>query len=137
MPQLVSSVDTETAIRHTLINEGYDLSSRRKNGETGVDILAIKDNEAFYIEVIGFKSSAPARAKDFFEVFFRAISRIQDGAKRCVICVPDRMKLGLPQRARQYGIAWKRIGNAFPELEIWLIDTENMSYRKTKWNDWK
>jgi hypothetical protein len=132
----VSNHDTEICLRTILSNEGYQLSPMRNHGETGVDIIAKKDNEKLHFEVIGYKSRGPTRAKDFYEVFFRAISRLKDGAVRCVIAMPNFAERGLPARANQYGIAWKRIGKAFPEIEIWLVDIENQIYRQTKWNDW-
>jgi len=70
------------------------------------------------------------------QAFFRAVSRIEDGATRCIIALPSRWANGLPQRARQYGKAWLRIGQAFPELEIWLVDTKARTYATTKWSDW-
>ena len=136
MGQIIKNEDVEKRLRDMLEAEDYALSKLRNWGETGVDILATKDGETFHIEVIGYKSSGPARAKDFYEVFFRAVSRLNDGAAHCVIALPKQFKTGLPQRARQHGIAWKRIGDAFPELEIWLIDVENKTYKKTGWESW-
>jgi hypothetical protein len=135
MPK-VRNDDTENCLRTILLNEGYQLNPMRSYGETGVDIIAEKDDKKLHIEVIGYKSSGPARAKDFYEVFFRSISRLKDGAKRCVIAMPSLAEKGLPARAKQYGIAWQRIGDTFPELEIWLVDIKNQSYTQTKWNDW-
>lgn len=136
MPSLITNADAESSLRRTLSTQGFSLSSERSHGETGVDIVATRGKECFHIEVIGHKASGPARAKDFYEAFFRAISRVKDGASRCVIALPKRAQRGLPARARQYGVAWARIGDAFPELKIWLIDTENDSYQSTSWNDW-
>lgn len=137
MAQLISNVDAERCLRACLEAEGYKLSSPRKNGETGVDLIAQKGNKRHYIEVIGFKKSPPARSKDFYEIFFRAVSRLKDGAKSIVIALPERFGNGLNQRASQYGEAWKRIGDAFPELEIWLVNCEQpYSYKRTTWNKW-
>lgn len=86
--------------------------------------------------LIAYKSSGPARAKDFYEVFFRAISRIDDGATGCVIAIAAQAEIGLPARARQHGSSWKRIGQAFPELKIWLVDGRAKTVRKTGWGDW-
>ena len=55
--------------------------------------------------------------------------------KHVVIALPERFRRGLPQRVQQYGIAWQRIGTAFPELEIWFVDIENNKLEKTKWSD--
>jgi len=136
MPSIVTSEAVEKALREFLAGDGYSLNKPRSYGETGTDILAKKDNEKIHVEVIGYKSSGPARAKDFFESFFRAISRIKDGARKCVIAVPSQHSVGLPARAKQYGEAWTRIGDAFPELEIWLVDTQARSCTATRWNDW-
>ena len=125
---------TETCLRECLKKEGYTVSRRRGMGETGVDILAKKDGEEYHIEVIGFKKSPPQRTKDFCVVFFGAISRLKDGAKKIVIAVPERFGNGLNQRASHYGEGWGRIGNTFPELEIWLVNCEKpYSYKKSKW----
>lgn len=135
MPSLIKSQTVERALRAALRAGGYEVSRARANGETGVDILATRRGRQLHIEVIAFKSSGPARSRDFMQSFFRAISRIKDGAKKCVIALPARWERGLPQRARQYGTAWRRIGRAFPELEIWLVDSKG-SYSVTKWNAW-
>jgi hypothetical protein len=136
MPSVITTQQIEGCLRDVLTKEGYKLSQPRGFGETGVDIKAEMENETLFIEVIGYKSSPPARAKDFFQSFFRAISRLKEGAKRVVIAQPARAGHGLPARARQYGQAWERLGKAFPELEIWLIDIESQTYKRTSWNDW-
>jgi hypothetical protein len=132
----VKNEDVEKSLRERLEAEGYTLSEPRDHGETGVDILATKDEEAFHIEVIGYKSTGPARAKDFYQVFFRSVSRLNDGATHCIIALPKQFERGLPQRAKQHRIGWKRIGDVFPELEIWLIDVEDKTYKKTGWRSW-
>jgi Restriction endonuclease len=136
MPSIITSSTTERTLRSLLRREGYRLSKTRLNGETGVDVLATRAGNNIHIEVIGFKSSAPARSRDFMQSFFRAVSRIQDGASRCVIALPQRWKTGLPQRAKHYGTAWQRMGRAFPELEIWLVDSARRTYSTSRWNDW-
>ena len=136
MAAKVENKDTEKCLRELLILEGYELNKPRSFGENGVDIFAKRDGEILHIEVTGYKSSGPARAKDFYEIFFRTISRLNDGATNCIIALPKQAELGLPQRSKQHGIAWKRIGIAFPELEIWLVDVENRYYEKTGWVEW-
>jgi hypothetical protein len=136
MASIVTNQATETTLRSLLKRQGFSLSAVRRNGENGVDILAVCGRSKLFIEVIGHKSSPPARAKDFYESFFRAISRIRDGAQKCVIAMPSHAARGLPARARQYGEAWTRIGTSFPELEIWLVDTHNQSFVRTHWNKW-
>ena len=132
----IANQDAEAVLRSCLQVEGYNLSPLRLNGETGVDVLATKGDKEFHIEVIGFKDSPPARSKDFYEAFFRAISRLKLGAGLIVIALPARFGQGLNQRADWYGPAWERLGIAFPELEIWLIQMNPPSYTRTTWREW-
>ena len=143
MGSKVKNEDAEKCLRELLTAEGYKLQNDpKKQGENGVDILAKKGGETFHIEVIGYKSTTAARSKDFCEVFFKAVSRLEDsrleeGATHCVIALPKQFETGLPQRVKNHYTAWKRIGNAFPELEIWLVWVEeNKICKKRGWNDW-
>ena len=136
MAAVVTSREVETAVRHVLAERGYELSMVRIHGETGADIIATKGDDIVHIEAIAFKSSPPARAKDFYESFFRAVSRLTLTKSACAIALPARFGMGLHQRARAIGIAWQRIGTAFPELEIWLVDTEKGSIKQTAWSSW-
>lgn len=88
------------------------------------------------MECIGFQDNPPLRSKQFYEAFSRAISRIADGADWCVMALPERFGRGMDQRARHYGEAWQRIGRAFSELEIWLVDMERATYERCRWNGW-
>ena len=136
MPAVVSNSEVEDCLRSLLEVEGFGLSSRRSHGQTSVDIKATRGEEVYYIESIGYKESGAARAKDFYEAFFRAVSRLKDGAKHCVIALSARAEVGLPARAKQHGVAWLRIADAFPELEIWLVNTSSRMYKRTSWREW-
>jgi len=132
-----SGEQIESVLRILLSKRGYELLNKpRAHGETGADIIARKGDVQVLIECIGFQEVAPLRSKQFYEVFFRAISRLKDGATRCVIALPIRFKRGMNQRANHYGEAWKRIGDAFPELEIWFVNVKGNTYEEHKWNDW-
>jgi len=98
--------------------------------------VAQKGNDILHIEAIAFKESPPARSKDFYEVFFRAVSRLEVGATQSIIALPARFGVGLRQRAKALGCAWVRIGAAFPELSIWLVDLTDESIKRTSWNSW-
>ena len=127
----------ESVLRRLLSQRGYELlNNPRAHGETGADIIARKGGVQLFIECIGFQEVAPLRSKQFYEVFFRAISRLKDGATRCVIALPVRFKRGMNQRANHYGEAWKRIGDAFPELEIWFVNVKGNTDEEHKWNYW-
>ena len=90
MSTTVKNKEAEAVLRIILEKEGFVQSRVLKNGETGVDIYAQKNEKKYYIEVIGFKKSAPTRSRDFYEVFFRAISRLKDGADYLIIALPKR-----------------------------------------------
>lgn len=132
----VSNSEVETCLRRCLEAEGYSLSPRRAFGEQGVDIVARKGSDEFHIEVIGYKPQGAMRAKDFFEAFFKSVARLDQGAKRCVIAQATNAKVGLPARAAQRRTAWLRIADAFPELELWFVDTEAGRYERTTWKEW-
>ncbi len=132
----ISNADVEAALRAQLSAEGYALSALRQQGETGVDIVARRGTEVIHIECIGYKSSGPARAFDFYQSFFRIVSRLNDGAKRLVIAQAAQAEVGLPARAKQHRVAWERIGDGFPELELWLVSVDGLPRKETHWNDW-
>ena len=132
----VSNSDVEDCLRQLLNSDGYSLSPERSHGQTGVDIVASRGPETYHIEVIGYKKVGPERAKDFYEGFFRAVSRLDDGATHCVLALSHPAEIGLPTRAKQHRVAWIRIAEAFPELEVWLVDTEKQDYRSTTWLTW-
>ena len=43
---------------------------------------------------------------------------------------------GLPVRAQRHRVAWLRIADAFPELEIWLVNVDEHKYKSTTWREW-
>ena len=135
MQHPVKNSECEACLRKLLINEGYKLSPRLGNGELGVDIIATNGSIQYYIEVIGYKKAGPTRSKDFYEVFFRVISRLNDGAKRLVIALPIQYRVGFRSRVKQYRVGWERIGNVFPELDIWFVDIDNQVFEQSTWNE--
>ena len=127
----------EKSLRSQLRINGYKLlSDPKKNGETGEDLIAEKDNRITVFEIIGYKTNGPARSLDFYQVFFRAISRIDkfENAK-IVIALCSNFQRGMKQRTDQYGSSWIKIGNAFPEIEVWFVKDEEIN--ASSWNDLK
>lgn len=126
---------TENALRAHISNRnGWQIEDDgpRKNGENGADVIATDSSSVFLIEVIGYKKTGPARSKDFYEVFWRAISRLEldlnespaiNSSKelKLVIALPEQFLRGIRQRTKRYHTAWKRIAQAFPELEVWFV----------------
>ena len=133
----ITNSETETSLRDMLKKEGYKLSSKKGLGKLGSDIKAAKDNEDWYIEVVGFEESSLETVKDFYEAFFQSISRLNNkGSKHIIIAMPEQYRKILPIRAKMYKNAWKRIAQVFPELEIWLVDIDNKKYQRTAWIYW-
>ena len=133
--------DAEIQLRTILKTEsGWSVLNAPKNiGENGADVLAAKDETLYFIEVIGYKSSGPARSKDFFEGFWRSISRLEEAktigkapkhhAIKLVLAIPANFKRGMEQRHSKYSTAWSRIALAFPELELWYISDSTLDRR--------
>ena len=136
MKRTVESNKVDKTLRELLKDRGYQLNKPRKNGEWGADIIALKNETILYFEVIGHKADPKARTADFYTVFFRALARLNDGAKKCIIAVPVLSKKSIMNRVNYIRTAWKKISEAFPELEIWLVDVENKKYKKTSWIEW-
>jgi hypothetical protein len=137
MALTVTADQVEDVLRAILPEQGYKLRNPpRRKGETGADIIAEKEGRIASIECIGFQANPPLRSKQFYEAFFRAISRLSVGAHLCVMALPARFGDGLNQRARQYGAAWERIAKAFPELRIWLVYVERKTFEEHFWSDW-
>jgi hypothetical protein len=134
----MTNQETELALRTFLLSRSYELSEAVTiNGATGVDIIArSSEGMTYYIEVIGYKKSPSQRSRDFYEAFFRAISRIRLGATRVVLACPWTFQDGLNQRVRYCDKAWLRIGSAFPELELWFVYPTGTQLSYASWNYW-
>ena len=129
--------EIENVLRDLLKDEGYKLNKKTGLEKLGPDIKASMDDKDWYIEIIKDQQPGMDRIQDFYQAFFQALSRLNNkGCKHIVIAMPQDMRKILPVRARIYKVAWKRIAQAFPELEIWLVDTENKKYQKTCWMHW-
>ena len=132
----LSSERIEKALRRVLHKQGFQLSKARAHGETGVDVVAERAGHVIHIEVIAYKRSGPARTKDFCEGVMRSLSRLDTGAERCVLAMPEQFAVGMAQRAAHYRTAWKRMTLAFPEFSLWLVDCTAGGYRECKLTDW-
>lgn len=132
-----TNTEIENYLRELLAKEGYKLRNKSGIFKLGPDIKATKDDENWYIEVVGSEETGLERVKDFYEAFFKSLSRLNNkDCKHCVIAMPESLRKFLYIRARIYKVAWERIAKVFPELEIWIVDTENKKYQKTSWSYW-
>jgi len=122
------------ALRVALEKQGYEVSPKRPFGAQGVDVVAEKGGEKVVAEVIGYKASGPARRSDFAVAFWAAIGRVDDYPNaKVVIAIPSQFERGLGARMDSRRSAWERIGRAFPELEIWLVDVLGQDYTRYPW----
>ncbi len=137
MQTITTNAEIGNCLRDILKEEGYRLGSKKGLGKLSSDIKAIKDNETWYIEIAVSEGSNLESIKDFYAAFFQAVSRLNNkDCNHCVIAMHESLRKMLPIRAKIYKVAWERIANVFPELEIWLVDAENKKYQKTSWIYW-
>ncbi len=135
--KLIASRDVELVVSQYLRDKGYTVvCADRRNGTTGCDIIATNGGQRILIEVIGFQGVAPVRSREFYECFFRAISRDEDlTGDRLVMALPIRFSEGMHQLKSHYARAWDKIGRAFPNLEIWYVDTKTNTVVERSWKD--
>ncbi len=134
MAKSVSSEFVERAVRQHLRLRGYTLDEERRNGENGADIVAYNGDSTWYIEIIGFQERPPDRSREFYEAFFRVISRDRNlNADTLVIALPERFKRGMPQRKQHYSVAWEKLGRAFPNLRIWYVGVDGAEVEEFTW----
>lgn len=136
MAKLIAAKEVEQVIRRHLERNGCTLSPPKKRGQTGTDITARYGKSTWFVEVIGFQSHPPTRSREFYEAFFRVISRDRDNPDDIlVIGLPKRFKDGMRQRKQQYPVAWGKLGKAFPNLRLWYVDTEQIALEEYPWSD--
>jgi hypothetical protein len=134
MPELITASEVEQVIRKYLEGYGCKLSSSRKWGETGADIIATRGKSTWHVEIIGFHSNKSIRSRKFYEAFFRVVSRDRGNPNDILIIgLPVRFKNGMRQRRNQYSMAWDKLGKAFPNLQIWYADTERKTVEEYPW----
>jgi hypothetical protein len=133
----ITKTEVKNCLEELLENEGYAIRKKIGLFQLGPDIKASKDDKNWYIEVIGSEGSRREMVNDFYAVFFRAVSRLNNkDCHHCIITVPEILSKFLYIRARIYRVAWERIAENFPELEIWTVDTKNKTYRRTSHTYW-
>jgi len=137
MAKTVEAAAVEKVIRKYLEIKGCTLSPPKKRGETGPDIVAENDRSTYFVEVIGFQEVPPIRSREFYEAFFRVISRDRDNIANDILALglPKRFKDGMRQRKQQYPKAWEKLGRAFPNLRLWYVDTELDTVEEYPWSN--
>lgn len=122
------------ALRAALQKHGYKVSLKRPFGAHGADVIAEKKDEKVAAEVIGYKVAGPSRRSDFAVAFWVAIGRVdQYPDAKVAIALPSQFMRGFGARLDSRRGAWKRIGKAFPELEVWFVDVTLQDYKRYPW----
>lgn len=116
------------------------------NGQLGPDWTWSDGAARYHVEAIAFSDRTATgtlkRGKnqaDFWKAFSQAISRLNPAspwgqADRVVIAVPWEFLAGWQSRVGQIGSAvWRRIGVAFPELEVWFASPTRLL--RLTWNE--
>ena len=135
MAKSVANRRVEEVLRSYLKAEGCTLSVSKKQGETGADIVAKRGEFTWIVEAIGFQDKPPVRSREFYEAFFRVISRDRDVSNHILVLgLPMRFKQGMRQRMQQYPVAWGKLGKVFSSLQIWYVDTEMNTVEERPWS---
>ena len=135
MAKTVEASRVEQVIRKYLEDRECQLSTPKKLGETGPDIVAKSGKSTWFVEVIGFQEKPWIRSREFYEAFFRIISRDRGNPEDVLIIgLPKPFKDGMKQRKQQYPVAWEKLGKAFPNLRLWYVDTEQDTLEEYSWS---
>ena len=137
MAKVVEAEAVEKVIREYLEAKGYKLSPPKRRGQTGPDIVARHNKSTYFVEIIGFQEVPSIRSREFYEAFFRVISRDRDNPADDVLVLglPKRFKDGMRQRKQQYSIAWEKLGKTFSNLWLWYVDTELNGIEEYPWSN--
>jgi hypothetical protein len=137
MAKTVEAKAVEKAIRRYLEAKGYVLSPPKGHGQTGPDIVARHKMSTYFVEIIGFQEVPSIRSREFYEAFFRVISRDRDNPADdvLVLALPKRFKDGMRQRKQQYPKAWEKLGKTFSNLWLWYVDTELNVIEEYPWSN--
>jgi len=134
MAKLTKSLEVEQVVRKYLEDKGCSISSYKRKGETGPDIKATRGKYTWFVEAIGFEEHPWIRSREFYEAFFRVISRDTNSSNETlVLALPRRFKDGMRQRTRNYPVAWAKLGRTFSNLRIWYVDTEEGTVEEYQW----
>ena len=132
--EVVANEAVVDALRAALQRKGYSILPKRPFGAQGADIVAEKGDEKLVAEVIGYKAAGPSRRSDFAVASWAAIGRVdQHPNTKVAIALPSQFIQGFGARLDSRRGVWKRIGTAFPELEIWFVDVTLQDYERYPW----
>ena len=132
--EVVANEAVVDALRAALQKNGYSVLPKRPFGAQGADIVAEKGDEKIVAEVIGYKAAGPSRRSDFAVAFWAVIGRVdQYPNAKVAIALPSQFMQGFGARLDSRRGAWKRIGAAFPELEIWFVNVALQDYERRLW----
>jgi len=134
--EVVANEAVVDALRAALQRDGYSVLPKRPFGAQGVDIVAEKGGERVVAEVIGYKVAGPSRRSDLAVAFWAAIGRVDEYPDaKVAIALPSQFIQGFGARLDSRRGACKRIGVAFPELEVWFVDVALQSYERHPWTE--
>ena len=113
--------------------------------DQGPDHIHIsKDGKRYYFEAIAFSIDREGHGtgknqSDFWKAFSQALSRLNPQSRweppdYTIIALPWDHLNGWRQRTAQLGEdVWRRIGDAFPQLEIWFVSETELLCKS--WNE--
>ncbi|MBP6739398.1 MAG: hypothetical protein KA146_05380 [Leptospiraceae bacterium] len=123
----------EELVRKKLDSQGYKMNHHQDRVGVSPDIIAEKDDVVLYVEVIGFKSSARAATRDFYEVFFRAFAQLeQPDSDQIIIAMPIQFLKDMKKRIESMKNGWVRLCIAFPEITVYFVDLKQEKIYKKR-----
>ena len=123
----------EELVRKKLDSQGYKMNHHQDRVGVSPDIIAEKDDVVLYVEVIGFKSSARAATRDFYEVFFRAFAQLeQPDSDQIIIAMPIQFLKDMKKRTESMKNGWVRLCIAFPEITVYFVDLKQEKIYKKR-----
>lgn len=136
----MSSKTSKDDVLRNLVSFLGDKPLTQGRDNRGPDHIHIsEDGKRYYFETIAFSAGSGKNQSDFWKAFAQAISRLNLSSQwghpdYVVLALPGDFLSGWKQRVAIHGEdVWQRIGNAFPQLQIWFV-SEGSLLRKP-WND--
>jgi hypothetical protein len=136
----VTTRDAQETLEAWFRTAGHQVLANNARGDRpGPDYVVQVGERRVAVEVIGHKHNGVSRTNDFRSAFFQLLTRLDDPAG-----TPGRLALAMPivhvrgSRDRRTGMnaAWERIGEAFPELEVWYLDMRKRDVYPVTWADY-
>jgi hypothetical protein len=138
----MEAVKQEKVIEWIIQQIGQDsvIPNNNLRDNRGPDLKLSINGLTYYFEAIQFNVTNKGKNQsDFWKAFAQSLSRLNPASpwrktNIVVIALPYKFEEGWKSRVDIHGKdVWHRIGDAFPELEIWFVSPS--SIKRYTWNE--